>query len=64
MRALWVARGHRHARLRVFEGDARARRFYERHGWAATGDRSRTRFPPYPVLLAYRLTLVSPVAEA
>ena len=30
----WLAdRGHRSARLRVVEGQARARRFYEREGW-------------------------------
>jgi len=30
----WIAdRGHRAARLRVVEGQARARRFYEREGW-------------------------------
>lgn len=57
--ALWFARKHRHARLRVFEGNARARRFYERRGWRATGGRSRTSFAPHPVLLGYEVTLVS-----
>ncbi|WP_248582042.1 GNAT family N-acetyltransferase [Nocardioides sp. InS609-2] len=42
-------------RLRVFEGNTRARRFYERLGWMATGEESRTSFPPHPTLLAYVL---------
>jgi len=41
------------ARLRVFEANLRARRFYEKHGWRATGGRSRTSFPPHPELLEY-----------
>jgi RimJ/RimL family protein N-acetyltransferase len=43
--------------LRVFEGNARGRRFYERLGWVATGERSRSTFPPRPVLLRYELAL-------
>jgi RimJ/RimL family protein N-acetyltransferase len=54
--ALWVARGHRRARLRVFEDNVRARRFYERRGWTATGERSRSSFAPYPVLLTYEVS--------
>lgn len=42
-------------RLRVFEGNTRARRFYEKLGWWATGAESRTSFPPHPVLLDYVL---------
>ncbi len=42
-------------RLRVFAGNRRARRFYEKLGWKATGVESRTSFPPHPVLLEYRL---------
>ena len=44
-------------RLRVFEENRRARRFYERRGWAMTGGRSRTAFPPHPVLLEYTYPL-------
>jgi ribosomal protein S18 acetylase RimI-like enzyme len=45
------------ARLRVFEGNGRACRFYEKQGWAATLRRSRTSFPPYPVLVEYERRL-------
>jgi ribosomal protein S18 acetylase RimI-like enzyme len=44
-------------RLRVFEANARARRFYEKHGWRATGRRTRTSFPPHPELLEYHRQL-------
>lgn len=40
-------------RLRVFEENRRARRFYEKHGWRPTGSSSRTIFPPHPRLLEY-----------
>jgi RimJ/RimL family protein N-acetyltransferase len=40
-------------RLRVFEENARARRFYEKNGWRATGATSHTSFPPLPLLLEY-----------
>ena len=40
-------------RLRVFEGNRRAHRFYEKLGWTSTGRTSRTTFAPYPVLLEY-----------
>ncbi|MGO8874682.1 MAG: N-acetyltransferase family protein [Acidimicrobiales bacterium] len=42
------------ARLRVFEENHRARRFYEKLGWQPTEQRSRTSFPPHPVLVEYR----------
>ena len=42
-------------RLRVFAGNARARRVYEKLGWEPTGRESRTSFPPHPTLLEYRL---------
>jgi RimJ/RimL family protein N-acetyltransferase len=45
------------ARLRVFEDNLRARRFYEKMGWRQTDRRSRTSFPPYPVLVEYELDL-------
>jgi RimJ/RimL family protein N-acetyltransferase len=47
----------RRIRLRVFEQNQRARRFYEKLGWVATGVTSRTNMPPCPVLLEYTLTL-------
>jgi GNAT superfamily N-acetyltransferase len=40
-------------RLRVFEQNTRARRFYEKSGWTRTSRRSRSSFPPYPVLIEY-----------
>jgi RimJ/RimL family protein N-acetyltransferase len=43
--------------LRVFEANTRARRFYEKHGWYATGATSRSTFPPYARLLQYRRRL-------
>jgi RimJ/RimL family protein N-acetyltransferase len=39
--------------LRVFTGNGRGRRFYEKLGWHSTGVRTRTSFPPYPELLRY-----------
>jgi RimJ/RimL family protein N-acetyltransferase len=56
VRAL-AAQGVTQARLRVFEENHRARRFYEKLGWRLSGSRSRTSFPPHPVLLEYRLTV-------
>lgn len=45
----------RQVRLRVFAGNRRARRFYEKLGWRETGAESRTSFPPHPTLLEYVL---------
>lgn len=45
------------ARLRVFEDNLRARRFYEKVGWRQTDRVSRTSFPPYPVLVEYEFNL-------
>jgi putative acetyltransferase len=45
------------ARLRVFDENHRARRFYEKLGWRPTGQLSRTSFPPHPVLVEYELDL-------
>ena len=42
-------------RLRVFAGNGRGRRFYEKLGWRPTGAESRTSFPPHPLLLEYVL---------
>lgn len=52
-----VATGETRARLRVFEANQRARRFYEKLGWRRTDRISRTSFPPHPVLLEYELDL-------
>ena len=41
--------------LRVFRENHRARRFWEKHGWAATGSTTRSPFAPHPVLLTYEL---------
>jgi RimJ/RimL family protein N-acetyltransferase len=49
--------GTRHVRLRVFEANLRARRFYEKLGWQPTGRSSRTSFPPHPVLIEYHRPL-------
>jgi len=48
-----LAAGLARARLRVFEENRRARRFYEKLGWRETGQRSQTSFPPNPVLVEY-----------
>jgi len=40
-------------RLRVFEANLRARRFYEKLGWRQTGVGTATSFPPHPRLLEY-----------
>lgn len=45
------------ARLRVFEQNHRARRFYEKLGWTATRRRTRSTFAPYPVLMDYEIRL-------
>jgi len=44
----------------VFEANDRARRFYERRGWAATGESSTSGFAPNPVLLTYAVDLTRP----
>jgi RimJ/RimL family protein N-acetyltransferase len=43
--------------LRVFEENRRARRFYEKAGWHATGRSERSLFAPYPVLVRYEISL-------
>jgi GNAT superfamily N-acetyltransferase len=48
----WLA-----AELDVMVDNLRARRFYERHGWAPDGRGERSPFPPYPKLLGYRRDL-------
>ncbi|HKT02743.1 MAG TPA: GNAT family N-acetyltransferase [Rugosimonospora sp.] len=49
--------GAARARLRVFEANLRARRFYQKQGWRQTDRLGRTSFPPHPVLLEYELDL-------
>lgn len=55
--ARMAAGGTKRAWLRVFEDNHRARRFYARLGWRATGLRSRSPFAPHPVLLDHQLDL-------
>ncbi len=45
------------AHLHVFEENHRARRFYAKHGWIATGRSKRTAYAPQPLMLEYRLEL-------
>jgi RimJ/RimL family protein N-acetyltransferase len=52
-----------HLRLRVFDANTRARRFYERLGWRPTNERSRSSFAPYALLVEYhrpRPTAITP----
>jgi hypothetical protein len=60
VRELWVSRGVTSAWLRLFEANDRARRFYERRGWVATGESSTSDFVPNPVLLTYTIDLTRP----
>lgn len=50
-------RGVQRAWLTVFTKNGRGRHFYERRGWQATGERTRSSFPPHPELLRYERTL-------
>jgi RimJ/RimL family protein N-acetyltransferase len=43
--------------LRVFEDNHRAIRFYEKLGWRRTAKRTRSAFPPHPVLVEYERDL-------
>jgi GNAT superfamily N-acetyltransferase len=43
------------AELDVMADNARARRFYEKHGWVEDGRADVSPFPPYPKLVGYRL---------
>lgn len=52
------ARGVPRAWLRVFTGNARGRRFYEKLEWVQTGERVHSTFPPYAELLRYERDLV------
>jgi RimJ/RimL family protein N-acetyltransferase len=48
------SQGLQHIWLRVFTDNARARRFYEKHQWEPTGDRSVSTFAPHPELMHYQ----------
>jgi len=54
------ATGVTRAWLRVFTGNERGRRFYERLGWTPMGARSQSTFPPYAELLRYERGLTKP----
>jgi GNAT superfamily N-acetyltransferase len=47
------ANGVERARLWVLEHNGRARRFYERRGWAPDGTSRVVEFPPHPLDLGY-----------
>lgn len=49
--------GAGHAALDVMVANARARRFYEKLGWAPDGRTDVSPFPPYPQILGYRRNL-------
>lgn len=50
-------RGMERAWLRVFTGNGRGRRFYEKLGWRPTGSSSRSSFPPHAELQRYERVL-------
>ena len=54
---LMVSRGVERAWLRVFTGNRRGRRFYEKLGWHPTGERTHSSFPPHAELLRYERSL-------
>ena len=45
------------AALWVLEGNARARRFYEKHGWRPDGTTCVVPFPPHPLDVGYSLEI-------
>jgi GNAT superfamily N-acetyltransferase len=47
------------ARLWVLEANGRARRFYERRGWAPDGSTRVVEYPPHPLDVGYSLDLGS-----
>ena len=59
-----AAAGHERAWLRVFEENARAVRFYLRHGWRPTDVTERSTFPPHAVLRRFELGLALTVRDA
>ena len=52
MRSL-AHKGLRRAWLLAFTGNVRGRRFYEKHSWEHTGERTHSAFPPRPELMRY-----------
>jgi len=52
-----AAAGLVRSRLRVFEENHRAIRFYEKLGWRRTVKLTRSAFPPHPVLVEYEREL-------
>jgi RimJ/RimL family protein N-acetyltransferase len=59
-----IAAAHSEARLWCLEGNARARRFYERAGWRANGTSRIVPFPPHPIDIGYTLELPRIAASA
>ena len=55
--ALMRGSGVRRAWLRVFTGNGRGRRFYEKLGWQPTSHITRTSFAPHPELMRYEHTI-------
>jgi len=47
--------GHERPWLRVYAGNPRGRAFWEKLGWADTGERSRGPMPPHAELMTYEL---------
>ncbi|MBC2933859.1 GNAT family N-acetyltransferase [Nocardioides sp. zg-1228] len=47
------ARGVERPHLHVYAGNARGRRFWEKHGWQPTGEPIRGPLPPHAELLTY-----------
>jgi hypothetical protein len=59
-----IAAAHSEARLWCLEGNARARRFYERNGWREYGTSRVVPFPPHPIDIGYSLELPRIAASA
>lgn len=57
------SRGVQGAWLRVFTGNGRGRRFYEKLGWHPTGERTHSSHPPHAELLRYERTLDRDLSE-
>ena len=49
--------------LRCYAANPRGRAFWEKHGWVATGERSRGPVPPHAELLTYAHDPASPGAD-
>lgn len=52
-----AATGAKEARLWALEHNARARRFYEKHGWRLNGTTRVVEYPPHPIDVSYTLVL-------